>query len=517
VEQLDRRLGRTEHRQPGPGEQRARLGDLAAAHPAAAQLEPHLGGEVDDVLRHLDRIDERVRREDHQHVGNRGVLGEGEDGVAVQLRAGVTAEVERVVGVPLASAEALERGDRRRAQPDESGAEVLGAVGGEIGRAAAVGDDGEAVLARSKAAGQGLGGEEELVDVLHPHHAGAAHRRVEDHVGEAGVVRVGGVVVAATVAAGLEQDDRLDARGRAQCAHELAGVADVIDVQQDVARLRVVDQVLQRFPVVDVHRAAERDDRREADVVGQRPVEHDRAHRARLRDQGDLAGLDGDAGERGIDPAAGACDAQAAGPDQAQPGLARGLDDAALECVPAGADDDRVAYAAAPALRGDAVQHARGGGDDGEIDRSADVLDRAVAGMVLDAAVLRVDRVQGAAIAAFDQVAEDDAADGPGCVGRADDGDRGRFEGGAESVGAGHDLRAGKWMRSKGIAGRRPFGVDLRQGRAAASPSAKENGRRDGRRKLLRARTPSARRSCQRSSKLILRRLVVARAWQLST
>lgn len=38
VEQLDRRLGRAEHRQPGLGEQRARLRDLAAAHPAAANI-----------------------------------------------------------------------------------------------------------------------------------------------------------------------------------------------------------------------------------------------------------------------------------------------------------------------------------------------------------------------------------------------------------------------------------------------------------------------------------------------
>jgi hypothetical protein len=91
------------------------------------------------------------------------------------------------------------------------------------------------------------------------------------------------------VAAGLEQDDRLDAGGGAQRAHEAAGVADAFDVHQDVVGAVVVDQVVEDFAEIDVGRHAERDDRGEADLVALGPVEHGRTHGAGLRDEGEVA------------------------------------------------------------------------------------------------------------------------------------------------------------------------------------------------------------------------------------
>ena len=73
-------------------------------------------------------------------------------------------------------------------------------------------------------------------------------------------------------------------------------------------------------------------------------------------------------------------------------------------------------------------------------------------------------------------------------------------------------------MRSKWIAGRRRFGVDLRQAARPRLRPRTENGRRDGRRKNFVRRADAVR--PQIVSALVeadFRRLVVARAWQLST
>src|SRR5690606_3855080 len=143
---------------------------------------------------------------------------------------------------------------------------------------------------------------------------------------------------------------------------------------------------------------------------------------------------------------------------------------------------------------------------------------RAVAGVVLDALVLRIDRVQRAAIAALDQVAEDDPAYRAGRVGRADDGDRGRFEGGAESVGAGHGVRSTRWIEVEVIPGCRSCFVDLYQISPTTIPAAiKKRPSRRPSKAVSDLRARLARMPDQRSSKLIFRRLVVARAWQLST
>ena len=92
-----------------------------------------------------------------------------------------------------------------------------------------------------EAGGQGAGGVEELAEVAYDDDAGAAHRSVEHLIGQFSVIEVSRLV--ADVVARFEQDHRLDAGGRTQGADEAPGVADLLDVEQDVAGALVSDQV----------------------------------------------------------------------------------------------------------------------------------------------------------------------------------------------------------------------------------------------------------------------------------
>jgi hypothetical protein len=143
---------------------------------------------------------------------------------------------------------------------------------------------------RAELRGQRLGGVEQLPDVLHAHDAergGRPHRkRYRSRRPCRSAFRR---LPTRRVATGLEQDDRLDARRRAQRAHEAAGVADAFDVEQDVVGAVVVNQVVEDLAEIDVRRAAQRDDAGKADAVAGGPVENGRADGARLRNQRQIA------------------------------------------------------------------------------------------------------------------------------------------------------------------------------------------------------------------------------------
>ena len=77
-------------------------------------------------------------------------------------------------------------------------------------------------------------------------------------------------------AARLDDDDRLGLGEGPRGAHELAGVGDGLDVEDDGAGVRVGAEVVDEVAEVDVEHGADGDEGREADLVGRRPVE-DRA------------------------------------------------------------------------------------------------------------------------------------------------------------------------------------------------------------------------------------------------
>ena len=131
-----------------------------------------------------------------------------------------------------------------------------------------------------------LGAVEQLAQIGYPQHAGAAERGIVDRVRagqRAGMGRGG--LGALRHAAGFDDDDRLDARGGARRRHELAGVLDRFDIEQDGARLVVQREIIEQIGDIDVELVADRDDPGEADRALRRPIHHAGGDRAGLRDQ----------------------------------------------------------------------------------------------------------------------------------------------------------------------------------------------------------------------------------------
>ena len=78
---------------------------------------------------------------------------------------------------------------------------------------------------------------------------------------------------------------------------------DALDVEQDRARRAVEREVVEHVAEIDVAHVAERDDMREADAARRRPVEHGGGDRARLGDEGEVAGARREMREARIDAA----------------------------------------------------------------------------------------------------------------------------------------------------------------------------------------------------------------------
>ena len=439
VEQLDHGIRRAEYRDAGFLEYLPGAGHLRAAHEAAAQGGPAVAGDVDQALGHrLGRHQGQRREHDEDGIDLR-VLGELAGGFQVAFAACVTAQVDRVVALPFARQQRLERRDRGRGQRRQRNAQAAGAVGRHARRAGAVAENGQPAAARVEARGQGAGGVEQLAEVAHADDAGAAHCRVEHLVGQFGGIGVGHLV--ADMVARLEQDHRLDAGGRTQGADEAPGVADLLDVEQDVAGALVVGQVVEHLAEIDIHRLAQRYGQRQADAVHGRPVEHRGAHGAGLRDQRQVAGQGGDLGEGGVQRRMRADDAERLGAEEADTGIERGIADAPLGGGAVGghagrvADDDGVAHPGPAALRNDLGDGARRGGDDGQVDRPPGRLDAHHAGLVEHRRVARIDGDEAPLVAVGEQVLQDDVADAARLLGGADHGNGARGEQAGEVVG----------------------------------------------------------------------------------
>ncbi|HEU0116287.1 MAG TPA: hypothetical protein VFQ80_16480 [Thermomicrobiales bacterium] len=127
---------------------------------------------------------------------------------------------------------------------------------------------------------------EQFVEIAHAQQPGAAKRGIVNRIGAGqragmGQRRFG----ALRMAAGFDHQHRLAARRRTRRRHELARVFDRLDVEQDSAGAAVEGEMIEQVGEVDVDAVAERDNRREADVVRGRPFDQSGGDGARLRDE----------------------------------------------------------------------------------------------------------------------------------------------------------------------------------------------------------------------------------------
>ena len=223
----------------------------------------------------------------------------------------------------------------------------------------------------------------------------------------------------------FQHDHGLRARRRAQRGHERARVADGLDVEQDAVGARIVHERFEQLAEADVDAAAERDDRREADVVGSREIEHRRADRAGLRDQREPPRPRQRSAECRVEPDVGAHDAECAGAEQPDALRPRSGEDVALPRSRRGGvafgirQQHRGAYLATGVVQ-DAGNRARGRGDDREIDGLADARERGVDRAAEQVAPVRVDRVHATRVRAAQQVLENGASERAFALRRAD-------------------------------------------------------------------------------------------------
>jgi len=233
----------------------------------------------------------------------------------------------------------------------------------------------------------------------------------------------------------LDDDDRFRLGEVTRRAHELARVGDRLDVQDDRARVRVGAEVIDQVAEVDVAHRADRDERREADLVGGRPVEDGYAEGAGLAEERDAAGRRDDVGEGDVEIERRADVAEAVGADDAQAVRVGDREHFVFELLARradllepGRDDDGAGDSGLAALTHDRGHGLGGHGDHGEIDLARHLGDRRVSLDALDGRCRHVDGVHDAVVFGADQVAQQDVADGALLVGGADDGDRLRLE-----------------------------------------------------------------------------------------
>ncbi len=409
------------------------------------------GGRRHHRVHHASIVDHRRRTVHHQDRVLLRVGLERAQRRRIAGAVGVAQDVDRDPVRPGRWQDAVELGADVRRQLGQPPAQRLQRVCGQHARAAAIGQDGQAVAPNGQPAGQRLRRLEQLVQAFDAQHAGAPESRIVDRVGSgqsAGVRQRG--LRAGGAAAGLDDDHRLGARGDAGGAHELARLGDRFDIQQDRARRGIQRQPVQHVAEVDIGHVAQRGDVGEAQVAPDRPVEHRRHQGAGLRDEGDVAGARRKVGETGVDADAWRQETQAIGSDDAQHVRPRGVQHRLAEIRPGaflalaepGGDHDRRA-AAALAQLGDQLGR-RGGrrGQHGQIRGEGKLRDRRIAQDRADRRLVRTDREDRPGEAAGVEVARDRPADRALAIARADERDCLRPEERVEVAGA-HALCAG--------------------------------------------------------------------------
>ena len=230
-------------------------------------------------------------------IGGHGLDRPGEDRRVDDGRAG---HVERILHGTVGGHDPGERVAGRRGQFGQLGAEVLGPVGDDVAGAAGDRHDADARPVQPAERRGGPGGDQHVLDRVHPDDAQVGEDRVDHPVvadQRAGVRGRG--PGGQRAAAGLEHHDGLARRGGAA-----RGPAEHLrfphGLHEDGHRPgpRIVDQEIQHVPGGDHRLVAQRDQVGQADVDHQGEVQHGRGAGTALRQQRDRAALPGQTGDR---------------------------------------------------------------------------------------------------------------------------------------------------------------------------------------------------------------------------
>jgi hypothetical protein len=304
--------------------------------------------------------------------------------------------------------------------------------------AVGVGHNGQPRSPGAVAGVQGARGVEEILRLADPDDAQAAEYRIVDFFRPGHRARVGEAgAVALLQFRGFEEDDGLVAGEPADGADEELHIADdLFHVEDDALRVGVLGEEIDDVPEIHVDGRPQGDDRAEADVGAEPPVEKSPAEVPHVGDEGDISPLRIILEEGGVEPHGRAHDPQAVGTDDPH-AVAVSLidpDDIFLQAPPLwtrfpkpGGDDDE-SFHSGPAAGVDDPRHGCGGGyDDGQIDRSGYGADVGPAGASQDRIPVRIYGIDRP-IARRQGVFQNRPSERPLLIRGADDGDRRRIE-----------------------------------------------------------------------------------------
>ena len=154
---------------------------------------------------------------------------------------------------------------------------------------------------------QGLYRRKQLVGISNSQHAGAANGGIIDVV----------EAMAWVVATAFEYQDGLVARRGPGGGEKVAGIVQLVHIEQDGAGCAVAGELIQQLAEVYVTVIAEGDEGREAQLMLLGPVQYGGADGGRLGEKGDLARFGRDGREAGVDPLPGQQHAHAVRSQQA--------------------------------------------------------------------------------------------------------------------------------------------------------------------------------------------------------
>ena len=176
-----------------------------------------------------------------------------------------------------------------------------------IGQPATVGDDGEPLPLEGHGVAEGFDRGEQFVGITYPQHTGAADGGIIDIV----------ETVGRFVAPAFQHQDRLVARGCPRRGEKVAGVVQLVHIDQNGAGDAVAGELIQQLAEVDIAVIAKGDKGGKAQFMLLGPIENGGADGGGLRQKGDLPRLGGNGGKAGVDPLAGQQHPHAVGAEQA--------------------------------------------------------------------------------------------------------------------------------------------------------------------------------------------------------
>ncbi len=294
-------------------------------------------------------------------------------------------------------------------------------IGGEYPGPTGVGDHPHPVTGRDRLIGEERGGVEELLDGVHPDHAGLMEQGLDRDVRRGKGSGVGrGRLAPGLGPAGLDRDDRLAPPDSTSEAGELGRVAERLDVEGDHVGLGVVLPGQDEVIAAHVCLVSHGDELRDPDVGALGIVEDGDAQRTGLARHRHIATrwVDRGKGPVELDRGRGVEQSHAVGPDHAHPGVTNDVEQLGLQLRPllprlreTGRDHDDATHSLRRALTGYVDDQLLGDHDVCQIDFVRDLADGGVGPDRSDHLRLGVHRVEGAGEPVEEDVVEETAAD----------------------------------------------------------------------------------------------------------